>query len=108
MDEQRRRDKTGLRTGPGSEPEIIPPGRRGGPRRPNQEKIWISVGFRHGEIRLGKSGVLGILLGLLLFVVVLAAALAILVGLFLFWIPIVALIFAALVLSGMVRRRRRR
>jgi hypothetical protein len=108
MNEQRRRDKTGLRTGPRSEPEIIPPGRRSGPRRGGQEEIWISIGFRHGEIRLGKSGVFGILLGLLLLIVVLAALIAVLVGMFLFWIPIIGLIFAALVLSGIVRRRRPR
>jgi hypothetical protein len=104
MDEQRRRDKTGLR----SEPVIIPPGRRGGPRRRDQEATWISVGFRHGEIRLGKSGVFGILLGLLVLVVVLAAVLAVLAGLLLFWIPIVGLIFAVVALSGIARRRRPR
>jgi hypothetical protein len=106
MDEQRRRDDTGLR----AEPEIIPPARRGSPRPRARrgEEIWVSVGFRHGEIRLGKSGVFGVLLGLLALVVVVAAALAVLVGLFLFWVPIVALIFAVLVLSGMVRRRRPR
>jgi hypothetical protein len=104
MDEQRRRDKTGLR----SEPEIIPPGRRGGPRRRGKEPVWISVGFQHGEIRLGKSGVFGILLGLLAVVVVLAAAIAVLAGLLLFWIPIVGLIFAVFALSGLARRRRPR
>lgn len=104
MDEQGRRDKTGLR----SEPEIILPGRRGGPRRRGQEQVWISVGFRHGEIRLGKSGVFGILLGLLVLVVALVAAIAVLAGLLLFWIPIVGLIFAAFVLSGLARRRRPR
>ena len=108
MDEQRRGDRTGLRTGLRSEPEIIPPGRRGGPRGGGQEQIWISIGSRHGEIRLGKSGVFGILLGLLVLVVVLAAALAVLAGLLLFWIPIVGLIFAVFVLSGIVRRRRPR
>jgi hypothetical protein len=108
MDEQRRRDETGLRSAPRSEPEIILPGRRGGPRQSGQEQIWISVVSRHGEIRLGKSGVFGILLGLLGLVVVLAAAIAVLAGLLLFWIPIVGLIFAVFVLSGVVRRRRPR
>jgi hypothetical protein len=108
MDEQRGRDKIGIRTGLRSEPEIIPPGRRGGPRRRGQEQVWISVGFRHGEIRLGKSGVLGILLGLLVLVVALAAAIAVLAGLLLFWIPILGLIFAVFVLSGIARRRRPR
>jgi hypothetical protein len=104
MDEQGRRDKTGLR----SEPEIILPGRRGGPRRGSREQVWISVGFRHGEIRLGKSGVFGILLGLLVLGVALVAAIAVLAGLLLFWIPIVGLIFAVFVLSGIVRGRRSR
>jgi hypothetical protein len=108
MDEQRRPDQTGIRNGPRSEPEIIPPGRRGGPRRRGQEQIWISVGFRHGEIRLGKSGVFGILLGLLVLVVAFVAAIAVLAGLLLFWIPIVGLIFAVFVLSGSARRRRPR
>ena len=103
MDEQGRRDKTGLRS---SRNHPARPPQRAASTRPG---TGLDIGrIRHGEIRLGKSGVFGILLGLLVLVVALVAAIAVLAGLLLFWIPIVGLIFAAFVLSGLARRRRPR
>ncbi|HZS63602.1 MAG TPA: hypothetical protein VFA53_03765 [Xanthobacteraceae bacterium] len=84
---------------PRSEPEIIPPGRG----RAATSAIWIQVEERDGVRRVSfkRPGPFSIFLAVLAGGLALALVLALLAGLLLFWIPLVALavIFAIASLS---------
>jgi CHASE2 domain-containing sensor protein len=99
MDERSTRSNQGRDV----EPEVIPPGRPDPARRRGVTRIWIAVGSRDGRIHVGRPGPLGIAIALLLLGLVAAATLALLIGVFLIWIPVVGVVLAALLLRGMIR-----
>ena len=90
---------------PRYEPEIIPPGRderrgRGG----GDAYVWTSFDDRGTHrIYVARPGPFSIIVALILAGLVLAAIVLLLAGLVLFWIPVVVLVVAALLLSGYVR-----
>jgi hypothetical protein len=86
-----------------ADPEIIPPGEPVHLRPRRETRIWISRGGQGGEIRFRKPGLLGIIAGALVAGLVCAVALAILASVVLIWIPLVGLIVAALILTGIMR-----
>jgi len=88
-----------------AEPEIIPPVR---PDRPSTRgaRVRISIVSRGGQARFGRLALFGIILALLLLLgMVTVILLAILMGVFLIWIPVVGALIAALVLWRFVRRQ---
>lgn len=89
---------------PRSEPEIIPPG---APLRRPRDDPFSNTFFtqRIYVTRLGPLGLIGLALAIGIVAVVL---LILLVGAVLFWIPIVGLIVAAVILSGALRSGFRR
>jgi hypothetical protein len=83
---------------PRSEPEIIPPGRNGGPRHGytqmhGTQRIYVS--------RIGPFGfaLLMLVVGLLAAILLLA-----LIGAALIWIPVVAVLVIIAAISGILRR----
>ncbi|MDB5407412.1 MAG: hypothetical protein JWL84_2324 [Rhodospirillales bacterium] len=96
-------------TRPRSEPEIIPPDRSARPERTRsrraESKLWASVGSQEGaRVYIAKPGPLGIILGAVAVGAVLGMTLLALVGAFLFSLPVIGAIVAALVLSTLIRR----
>jgi len=87
---------------PRSEPEIIPPGR--GERR-GERTIWVSLDDQGGTQRIyvAQPGPFAIIAALVIAGLVLAGIVLLLLGLVLFWIPVVILIVAALLLTGYIR-----
>ena len=87
---------------PRSEPEIIPPSyvdeRSAGSGQP-----YFQVHGTH-RVYVGKLGPLGIILLALLIAGLTAVVLVVLLGALLIWIPVVALLVAAGVISGLLRR----
>jgi uncharacterized protein (DUF697 family) len=85
----------------GSEPKIIPP--PAGLR--DRDAMWFSVDepgtHRIFVTRLGPFGVLVLALGICLFA---ALVLVLVIGAFLIWIPIVALLIAAAIVSALLRQ----
>jgi hypothetical protein len=90
------------------EPEIIPPGEPVRLRPRGEKWIWISAGSHSREIHFRKPGLLGIINAALVAGLAIAVVLALVVSLFLIWIPIVGLILAGVILSGALRGWRRR
>jgi hypothetical protein len=87
-----------------NEPEIIPPDRPNRPSARGKARIWVSVGGRAGRrFYVAKPGPFAFLLALLLLGIVFAVSIAVAVGIFLIWIPLVVLIVAALLLSALLR-----
>jgi hypothetical protein len=87
------------------EPEIIPPGQSARPFRRGERKIWISVSGRGDhEVHVIRPGLFSLVIALLLVGVAVAAMLAVLASIVLIWVPIVGLVLAGLVGSGLVRR----
>jgi hypothetical protein len=86
---------------PRSEPEIIPPG---APLRPPRDDPFGDTLFsqRIYVTRLGPLGLFGIMLAI---GVVAVVVLALVVGVVLFWLPIVALIVAAAIVGSRLRSR---
>jgi hypothetical protein len=85
---------------PRSEPEIIPPPRRG----EEEPRVWVSVD-EHGaqRIYIARPSAFSIILALVLAGVVLVAVVLVLLGLVLFWIPVAIVVVALVLLSGTVR-----
>src|SRR5262245_51136566 len=85
---------------PRSEPEIIPPGHaeRGRPR----PRVFVGT---HGAERVyvGKASPLGIILVTLIVGLLSAAILVLLLGAFLFLLPLAVLLATGLVIAGLVR-----
>jgi hypothetical protein len=91
---------------PRSEPEIIPPD-RGGRAGRGDGYVWVSTGGQGGQrgqrIYMARPGPFSIILALLIAGLVLAAIVLLLLGLVLFWIPVVIFIVAAVLLAGYTR-----
>src|SRR5580704_2421341 len=86
------------------EPEIIPPGQAARPFRRGETRIWVSVGGQSGrEVHIARPGLFSLIIALLLAGVAVAAVLAVLASILLIWIPVVALVLALLIGSGLVR-----
>jgi hypothetical protein len=96
-------------TRPHSEPEIIPPDRSSRPgadrARRGRSKLWASVdGQDNGRIYIAKPGSLGMILAAVGIGAVLGMTLLALLGAFLFTLPVIGAIVAALILSSLIRR----
>jgi hypothetical protein len=94
---------------PRAEPEIIPPG--GDDRQSEASATHIRVfvdggGIHH--IRVSRLGPLGILVLALMIGILLAIVLILVLGAFLIWIPLVGLVVAAAIISGLLRTHFRR
>jgi len=84
------------------EPEIIPPSSPNRPSAHSRTRIWVSVGSRAAGRRfyIAKPGPFAVLLALLLLGIVFAVMVAVAVGIFLIWIPLVVLMVTALLVSA--------
>jgi hypothetical protein len=87
-----------------AEPEIIPPDR--GDRQSRSGAAGIRVfldgnGVRH--VYVARLGPLGMVVLALIVSVLLAITLVLLLGVFLIWIPLVGLLVAAAIISGLLR-----
>ncbi|HLN08838.1 MAG TPA: hypothetical protein VK281_07760 [Xanthobacteraceae bacterium] len=89
------------------EAEIIPPGEPVHLRRPREKSIWVSAGTHSREIHFRKLGPVGIIVAALAAGLAIAIVLAIVVSVLLIWIPIVGLILAGLIITGVLRAWRR-
>jgi hypothetical protein len=87
---------------PRSEPEIIPPGHVD-ERSAGRARTYFQVHGTH-HVYVGKLGPLGIILLALVIAVLAAVILVVLLGAVLIWIPVVVLLVAAGVVSGLLRR----
>jgi len=87
---------------PRSEPEIIPPGHVD-QRSAGRARAYFQVHGTH-HVYVGKLGPLGIILLALVIAVLIAVILVVLLGAVLIWIPVVALLVAAGIISGLLRR----
>jgi hypothetical protein len=87
---------------PRSEPEIIPPGDVD-ERSAGSAHAYFQVHGTH-HVYVGNLGPLGIILLALVIAVLTAVILVVLLGAVLIWIPVVALLVAAGVISGLLRR----
>jgi Flp pilus assembly protein TadB len=100
MDDRSKRDEPVSHT----EPEIIPPGQSARSFRRGETRIWVSVGGQSGrEVHIARPGLFSLIIALLLAGVAVAAVLAVLASILLIWIPVVALVLALLIGSGLVR-----
>jgi|SRR6266481_7219414 len=89
---------------PRAEPEIIPPG--GDDRESESSAVHIRVFVDGGGIRnihVSRLGPLGILVLALMIGILLAIMLVLVLGAFLIWIPLVVLVVAAAIISGLLR-----
>jgi hypothetical protein len=89
---------------PGAEPEIIPPDR--GDRRLRSDAAGIRVflgggGERH--IYVARLGPLGMVVLALVIGIIFVITLVLVLGAFLIWIPLVGLLVAATIISGLLR-----
>ena len=89
---------------PRAEPEIIPPG---APLRQSRMHGFADQHFAQ-RIYIAKIGPLGIALLALAIGIVSVAILILLLGAFLIWIPVIGLLVAAGMISGVLRAHRRR
>ena len=87
---------------PRSEPEIIPPGHVD-TRSAGSAHTYFRVHRTH-HVYVGNLGPLGIILLTLAIAILTAVILVVLLGAVLIWIPVVALLVAAGVISGLLRR----
>ena len=86
------------------EVEIIPPDRNRAGSGRAQSRVWISIDTSRGQTR-GVSGVFGIIVAILLVTFVTALVLMLLLGALLIWVPVVAVVVAAALIAGILRRR---
>ena len=89
---------------PSVEPEILPP-ERGRKRAAGDEaRVWVA-GSTQGTQRIfiARPGPVSIFLAVLLLAAVAVVVLVVLLGVFLIWIPVAALIVTVLVLSALLR-----
>jgi hypothetical protein len=96
-------------TRPRAEPEIIPPDRSWRPNRTRpsraESNLWASVESQEGaRVYVAKPGPLGMILAALAIGAVLGITLLALLGAFLFSLPVIGAIVAALILSTLIRR----
>jgi len=93
----KRRNPTGEE--PRSQPEIIPPGRDegGGPR------MRFYIDDRIGRVYVGKPGPLGTILTVLIAGLLLTVMLIMLLGAFLVFLPLVALMITGAIVIGLLR-----
>ena len=92
-----------------TEPEIIPPGQEPGDwqrRRPDPWASFDVYGTRRVYVR--RIGPIGILLLAALIGTIAALVFVVIVGAFLIWIPVAALLFIAAIVGGLMRRYMRR
>ena len=87
---------------PRSEPEIIPPDRGGGPKP--DVFVWVADGEGVRRATLTLPGPLTIFLVLALIALVAGVVLIVVLGAVLLWIPVVILMFGALLLAAAVRQ----
>ncbi len=87
---------------PRSEPEIIPPGHID-ERSARAARAYFQVHGTH-HVYVGKLGSRGIILLALVIAFLTAVILIVLLGAVLIWIPVVAVLVAAGVVSGLLRR----
>jgi hypothetical protein len=87
---------------PRSEPEIIPPDHVD-ERSVGSAPAYFRVHGTH-HVYVGKLGPFGIILFALVIAVLAAVILVVLLGAVLIWVPVVALLIAAGVISGLLRR----
>jgi hypothetical protein len=87
---------------PRTEPEIIPPGHADG-RSARDVHAYVDVHGAH-RIHVARLGPFGIILLALVIALLTALMLIVLLGAVLVWIPIVALLVAAGIISGLLRR----
>jgi len=88
-----------------AEPEIIPPGAD----RTGASRIWISTGPHHTmRIQMTRLGPIGAAVVVLLIGILIAAGLALLLGLALIGLAAAGLLAAGVVISGFLRRPSRR
>jgi hypothetical protein len=83
---------------PRSEPEIIPPGQRGGPR------YGYTRDYGAQRIYITRMGPLGFALMMLVIGLFATALLLILIGAAFIWIPVAAVFLIAAAISGLWRR----
>lgn len=86
------------------EVEIIPPDRSHARSGRAQSRVWISIDTSRGHHR-GVPGLFGIIVAILLVTFVTALVLMLLLGALLIWVPVVALVIAAALIGGLLRRR---
>ena len=93
---------------PRSEPEIIPPDRGG--RRDGRGHVWTTTDEHGGTHRIyvAQPGPFAIIAALIIAGLVFAGIVLLLLGLVLFWIPVIILVVAALLLVGYIRTHWRR
>ncbi|HVN63060.1 MAG TPA: hypothetical protein VMT58_00370 [Candidatus Binataceae bacterium] len=87
---------------PRSEPEIIPPDRVHDHEMRRAARLW-NEGVSYQRIYVGRIGPLGIFLMALAGSAIAILLLLFVIGAFLIWIPIVGLIVAVLIFSGLLR-----
>jgi hypothetical protein len=92
---------------PRAEPEIIPPDRSGGPGR--RDPAWpppdgFTPAYGTQRVYIGRIGPFGFALLLLVIGFLAAVMLLILIGTALLWIPLVAVLVIAAVISRLFRR----
>jgi hypothetical protein len=87
---------------PRSEPEILPPDRSGGS---NPSHIWLDFDQqgRTRRIYMGRPGPFSIFAALLIAGIIIAGIVLLLVGVVLFWIPVIVIAVGAAILAGTVR-----
>ena len=85
--------------------EIIPPDRGRTRAGGAQSRVWISINTSRGQGRRGMSGVFGIIFAVLAVTFVTAVVLMLLLGALLIWVPVVAIVVAALLVAGILRKR---
>ncbi len=88
---------------PRSEPEIIPPGAPLPPRGDDPFNARFTQ-----RIYIARPGPLGLLMVALAVIIVAVVILLLLVGAVLIWIPVVGLMVAVAIISGLVRSRWKR
>ena len=89
---------------PRSEPEIIPPDR--GDRQSSSSPAGVRMFFDGGSVRhiyVARLGPLGMVVLALMVGVLFALTLVLVLGVFLIWIPLVGLLVAAAIISGLLR-----
>jgi len=91
---------------PRSEPEIIPPDRRGGRRSDSQSHVWVWVADREGMRRANVTlpGPFTIFLALALVAMVAGLIVILVLGAVIIWIPIFVLAIVGLLIAAAARQ----